>query len=41
MTAEKNRKEQKRNCPIKINFQENLKKLNFMVDKHNSQWYYN
>ncbi len=31
----------KKNCPIKINFQENLKKLKFMVDKHNSQWYYN
>ena len=30
-----------KNCPIKINFQENLKKLKFMVDKHNSQWYYN
>ena len=26
---------------LKINFQENLKKLKFMVDKHNSQWYYN
>ena len=25
----------------KINFQENLKKLKFMVDKNNSQWYYN
>ena len=31
----------KKNCIFKINFQKIQKNLNFMVDKHNSQWYYN